>query len=242
MSVTNPIIQVNNLTIIHGQEKVLDNVTFSVESGDYLAIIGPNGSGKTTLFKAILGFLSPSEGSVLLGTSRLGYVPQRASQSSDSFPATVEEVVESGRLAKVGLFRGFSSQDRVVIQHVMQITKIADIKNKLVSKLSGGQKQRVYIARALASEPELLLLDEPLTGVDISSQKEFYGFLKELNSTQGITILFISHDVDMVTEEAKSILSLNKKLVAFGPANTLDENSVLDFMYGKGIKHLHHNH
>lgn len=247
---SNPIIQVKNLNFSYGNNVVLENVSFEVEAGDYVGIVGPNGGGKTTLLKILVGLLEPQSGSITIEgrplqtfreKSSIGYVPQRVAEGSVSFPATVGEVVESGRVPKKSWFSAINGQDRQAIEKALNIAGIENLKNKLLGSLSGGQRQRVYVARALASEPKVLILDEPFVGVDVTTQRDFYSFLKELNQTQGLTIIFVSHDVDIITEEVKSILCLNKGLLCLDSPAQLHEPNVLENLYGKRITHIHHH-
>jgi zinc transport system ATP-binding protein len=240
MPLDTPLIEVKNLSFAYNGNAVLDHVSFKVDKGDYVGIIGPNGGGKTTLLKILIGLLKPDSGSVAIANTDIGYVPQRIAQDSASFPATVWEIVESGRIARKALFEGMDDDDRKAIKRAMDIAKIADLKNKQMSSLSGGQRQRVYVARALASEPQILILDEPFVGVDIATETDFYAFLKELNEQEGLTIIFVSHDIDVVTEEAKSVLCLNKSVLSFGPADELQEQTAIETLYGKRITHIHH--
>jgi zinc transport system ATP-binding protein len=240
MPIDTPLIEVKNLSFAYNGNVVLDHVSFKVDKGDYVGIIGPNGGGKTTLLKILIGLLKPDSGSVTIANTDIGYVPQRIAQDSASFPATVWEIVESGRIARKALFESMNDTDRKAIKRAMDIAKIADLKNKQMSSLSGGQRQRVYVARALASEPQILILDEPFVGVDIATETDFYQFLKELNEREGLTIIFVSHDIDVVTEEAKSVLCLNKSVLSFGPADELQEQTAIETLYGKRITHIHH--
>ena len=250
MSVKNFFIQVKNLSFAYGEHKVLDRVTFRLEKGDYVGIVGPNGGGKTTLLKLLAGLVEPQTGEISIGSSqvaeavkqgRVGYVPQRIAQDTVSFPATVYEIIESARIAQKRLFSSLSSADKKAIQEAMTIANITDLQDRLMSTLSGGQRQRVYVARALASNPEVLLLDEPFVGVDIAAQEEFYSFLKKLNK-QGLTIIFVSHDVDIISEEVKSILCLNKGLLCLGDSSLLHQPKMIEKLYGKKFAHIHHVH
>jgi zinc transport system ATP-binding protein len=245
------IIEAKNLSFSYGANVVLDNISFSIEAGDYVGIVGPNGGGKSTLLKILVGLLMPQSGSLQIeGVESLnykkrfeiGYVPQRAAQDSANFPATVYEIVESGRLATKGLFNFLNSTDKLAIHNVMEVAGIKNLEDNLISSLSGGQKQRVYVARALASQPKILILDEPFTGVDINAQKDFYGFLKKLNESHGLTIIFVSHDIDVITDEVKSVLCLNKNLLCLNSPNMLHEANIIEEIYGKKITHIHHNH
>lgn len=232
------LIEVRDLSFAYDQQVVLEHVSFEVEAGDYVGIVGPNGGGKTTLLKILVGLLEPTAGQVKID-SVVGYVPQRVSQDQAAFPATVYELVESGRVIKRGLTGRLTNTDHRAIERALTVAGIRDLKNRLMSELSGGQRQRVYVARALASEPKLLILDEPFVGVDVKAQQEFYLFLKQLNTEEGLTILVVSHDIDAIAEEVKSILCLNRGLLCSGSPSLLHEPQVIDNVYGKKITHIH---
>jgi len=249
------LIELKNVHFNYGTNTVLEDVSFSVNAGDYIGVIGPNGGGKTTLLLIMLGLLKPSSGHVLVfgkkigelkrERSRIGYVPQRLSQLDANFPATVYEIIASGRTAGNGLFRLFSKSDKDAIERAMTIAKVGELRNKLIGDLSGGERQRVMIARSLAGDPKVLILDEPTTGVDIASQEQFYHFLGELNHKHGLTIVFVSHDIDIVANEVHSLLLLNRKIVSYGPAKDLINKHYLDDLYGGKIDftfHPHHHH
>lgn len=249
MPIEKPLIEAKNISFAYKGNTVLDNVSFEIFKGDYVGIIGPNGGGKTTLLKILVGLLKPKSGTInIAGVSsglyqnkfEIGYVPQRIAQDSPSFPASVAEVVESGRIVRKRLLDRFDLHDKKAIQHALEIAGIADLKNRLMSNLSGGQRQRVYVARALAGQPQILILDEPFVGVDLATQKEFYAFLKKLNDKEGLTIIFVSHDIDVISEETKSIMCLNKGLLCFGSSKLLEEKEVIEGLYGKQMTHLHH--
>jgi zinc transport system ATP-binding protein len=227
----------------------LEGLSFAVHKGEYLGIIGPNGGGKTTLIKIILGLLHPTTGSVqLFGKDRhdfkekyrIGYVPQRVTQTDKNFPATVFEVVRSGRIARLGLFKRFKKADLDAVEHAMERAGIARYRNTLIGNLSGGERQRVFIARALASGPDVLILDEPTVGVDIGAQKTFYEFLASLNRDQHLTIIFISHDIDVVTRETKTVLCLNRNLICHGLPDQLTNENLLNQLYGEHLRHSSH--
>lgn len=252
-----PDIKLDNVSFSYQSESpVLENLTFSVSKGDYLGIIGPNGGGKTTLIRIILGLLKPTSGTIeLFGKDsydfrekyRIGYVPQRVTQADKSFPATVFEVVRSGRIAKRGFLNRFTNEDIESVEKAMDLTRIARYRNTLVGNLSGGERQRVFIARALTSNPDVLILDEPTVGVDIGAQKTFYEFLSSLNRDHHLTIIFISHDVETISKEAKTVLCLNHELVCHGfPGDIVDEH-LLEHLYGdhlrsEPVNHQHHHH
>ena len=250
MPIEEPYIKVDNVSFAYGNNSILENLSFSVRRGEYLGIIGPNGGGKTTLIKIILGLLHPTNGTIMLfgkdshdfnEKHRIGYVPQRVMQTDKDFPATVFEVVRTGRIARLGFFERFSKKDTEVVDRAMEVAGIAKYRDTLVGNLSGGERQRVFIARALASEPDVLILDEPTVGVDIAAQKTFYEFLGALNREHNLTILFVSHDVDVISQETKTVLCLNHNMVCHGlPQNLLDEH-ILKRLYGSHLKRAPHN-
>lgn len=229
---------------------VLEGISFAVHKGDYLGIIGPNGGGKTTLIKIILGLLHPTSGSVqLFGRDRhdfkeryrIGYVPQRVTQTDKNFPATVFEVVRSGRIPRLGFLKRFRKSDLEAVERAMTLAGIAKYRNTLIGSLSGGERQRVFIARALASGPDVLVLDEPTVGVDIGAQKTFYEFLASLNRDEKLTIIFISHDVDMISQETKTVLCVNHRLVCHGLPHELTNEHLLKELYGEHVRRAPHN-
>jgi len=247
----NACIEVGDVNFHYNGNPVLEHVSFSVKSGEYLGIIGPNGGGKTTLLKIILGLLRPDSGVVkIFGQKsdelekryRIGYVPQKASQAEFYFPATVEEIVRSGRTARAGLFRRYKEEDYKAVEKAMKIAGIAEKSGCLISKLSGGERQRVFIARTLAGEPKILILDEPAVGVDIASQEKFYAFLSYLNRELGITIIFVSHDVGVIADEVNTVLCLNHRLICHGSPERFIKEEFLEEVYGKKVTSVFHRH
>ncbi len=246
-----PCIEVDDINFHYNGNPVLEHVSFSVNPGEYLGIIGPNGGGKTTLLKIILGLLRPDSGNVrifgkelsgLKGRHRIGYVPQRAAQAEFYFPATVEEIVRSGRTARAGLFGRYRQEDFNAIEKAMEITGTTEYRGRLISRLSGGERQRVYIARTLAGEPKILILDEPAVGVDIASQERFYKFLSFLNRELGITIIFVSHDIGVVADEVNTVLCLNHRLMCQGSPESFIKEEFLEEVYGKKVTSVFHRH
>lgn len=202
-------IEVKNLTY----RDIIQNISFKLSKGDYTAIIGPNGAGKSTLLKLILSLIPKSSGEILIEKNlKIAYLPQRVSQIDNNFPITALEVVKMGLAHKMNLFKSESLEDLEQLERVMQKVDILHLKNRLISKLSGGERQKVMIARALVSNPSLLIFDEPNTGIDQDSQKRFYQLLKDLND-DGKTILFVTHDIDNVINDVKSVLCINKKVI-----------------------------
>jgi zinc transport system ATP-binding protein len=246
---TEPIIELDDISFRYGPETVLENISLDFDRGGYDGIIGPNGGGKTTLLKVILGLLKPDSGKVrLFGRdindfkewSKIGYLAQKVTQMDARFPITVQEVVSQGRIARAGLFKKLSEADNKAIDTACEMSDVVRLKKRLISDLSGGERQRVFIARALASEPEVLLLDEPATGIDVGSQSRFYRFLKELNANHGMTILFVAHDIDILAHETSRLICINRRLVCAGAAALIfkENRKVLENMYGEKINHM----
>jgi zinc transport system ATP-binding protein len=212
---------------LHYATESLHHVTFSVREGSFTGMIGPNGAGKTTLLRIALGRLQPHpHGWVkIFGKSldefkewwRIGYVPQTAIAFDKIFPATVEEVVGMGRCGRLGLLGRLGPADRRAIRSALTATNMIGVAKKRIGALSTGEQQRVMIARALASEPELLILDEPIVGVDIAARREFYAMLKRLND-RGLTILLASHDIDEIARLTDELIYINDRTVQYlGP-------------------------
>lgn len=212
-------IECKDVTLSYDGRRVLGNTSFNVERGDYLLIVGENGSGKSTLIKALLSLKRPTGGEIIFGDSlkkgKMGYLPQQTSIQKD-FPATVREVVLSGRLAK-GPFKPFYSKaDRKAAAENMEKMGISDIADACYRDLSGGQKQRVLLARALCSAEEMIILDEPVSGLDPLVTKEIYKIIEKLNTEDGMTVIMISHDITSALGYATKILHLDHSVKFFG--------------------------
>lgn len=211
----------NGRTVRNGRDLALENITFQLESGQRVAVVGPNGAGKSTLLRLIVGTVQPTQGRVTVFGSRPGqhiciaYVPQR-SQIDWSFPATVMDVVMMGRAGQIGLFRRPSAHDKTIVQESLARVNATHLAHKQIGELSGGQQQRVFIARALAQQAELLLLDEPLTGLDVPSQEAIFTILETLRPL-GVTVIMATHDLNLAAERFDQIMLLNGQIVAFGP-------------------------
>lgn len=247
----NVIISLKNIGFGYDNIPVLDKINFEVKQGDFLGIIGPNGSGKTTLLKIILGLLPPTQGSVgLFGVSlskfknwsKIGYVPQKAGANTVNFPISVFEIVAMGRINNSRFLDFATRKDKEVIFKSLEEVEMLKSKNRLISELSGGQQQRVYIARALASRPELLILDEPTVGVDIESQSKFYDLLKKLNQKHKLTLILVSHDVNAVAHEVTEIACINRTMIAHGPPREILHEDFVEKLYGKELRYVLHNH
>lgn len=248
---SSPLFDVKSLNFERHGNTVLKGVNFHVLPGEYCAVIGPNGGGKTTLVRLLLGLEKPTSGEIeLFGISqkrfrdwnRIGYVPQRSSLIDSTFPATVREVVAMGRYAKRGILGFESEEDKAAIVEAMELMGVSDLSDRLIGNLSGGQRQRVMIARALASKPDVLIVDEPNTGVDVESQHRFYQLLRTLNKTKKLSILFITHDIGVIAEDITRVLFVNQTLlVSTNPAEVVTCNE-MSRLYGNPSHVVCHNH
>lgn len=247
-----PLVQLDNVSFGYGPEPVLEAINLAVHRGDYLGLIGPNGSGKTTLLKLILGSLpAPRSGEVrLFGTPapafrerwRIGYVGQKAASFNSGFPATVEEVVATGMAARRGLFRFYTAADRAAVREALDRVGMLSLKDRLIGRLSGGQQQRVFIARAVVSRPELLILDEPTVGVDVQAEDQFYRLVRDLRAEMGLSVILVSHDIGAVAHEVTSLACLNRKLFYHGSPEDFGTEDQLCELYGHPVRMVGHHH
>jgi zinc transport system ATP-binding protein len=236
-------LEVHNLSVFYGEDCALEDISLNVEEHEFLGIIGPNGGGKTTLLKAILGLVQPQSGTVRIfgqtgdkARRDIGYVPQ-FSRFDRRFPISVEEVVLMGRLSgRSPWFVQFAANDREVVDSMLARLEIADLKQRQIGQLSGGQLQRVLIARALAVEPRILILDEPTASVDSASKTRIYEILKELNKE--MTILIVTHDLSAVSSNIDKIACLNHQLFYHG--RTELEAGLVEKVYGCPVDLIAH--
>lgn len=246
------IIEVKDLYFSYEHQKVLEDVNLTVNQGDFLGILGPNGSGKTTLIKLLLGLLKPQQGSIRLFGKRMnrfdrsliGYVSQKSTHFNRGFPATVKEVVASGLYGKLGLFHRMKPVHAEKVNQVIESVGLTHIKDHNIGKLSGGQQQRVFIARALVSNPQLLILDEPTVGVDVKSTEEFYEILTNLHQEMGYSLILITHDIGVVTTYVNKVACLNKKLYFHGNPGEFKrhQKEILSEVYGHDVQVIEHHH
>lgn len=224
MDVNKEIIKLQEVSFSYGETNILSNITFSVNKGDFVGLVGQNGSGKTTLIKILLGILKKRSGKIIIFDSpieefkenkKIGYVPQKATNFDPFFPATVFEIVSMGLLSQKKNPKRITSADNKLINSVLTQVNMTHYKKRRIGELSGGQQQKVFIARALVSNPELLILDEPSAGIDQKSRDEFYEMLGKLNK-KGMTIIMITHDLSRITKHINKVASLNTKLEFFG--------------------------
>lgn len=213
------ILKCENLSVAYENMVVFENVSFEIEEGDYVCVVGENGSGKSTLMKSILGLIPIRNGKVefLNGLSKkeIGYLPQQTVIQKD-FPASVYEVVISGCINRMGLRPFYTSKEKKRATEVMERLEITSIKNKSYRDLSGGQQQRVLLARALCATDKILVLDEPITGLDPIMTDEMYRIIKEINKKNKITVVMVSHDIESAVNEADKILHIEKGVKFFG--------------------------
>jgi len=235
-----PILRADGLGVRYESGMALEDVVFELKVGERLAVVGPNGAGKSTLLKVVAGVLAPTEGHVQIFGHEPGshiciaYVPQR-SQVDWGFPVTVADVVMMGRVGKLGLFRNPRTRDWKLVQQALQIVSMDHLAKRQINQLSGGQQQRMFIARALAQEAELMLMDEPLTGLDLNSQEEVFNILDEL-SKKGVTVVISLHDLKMAARRFDRVMLLNKKMLGIGkPGDVLKPENLLAAYGG----HLH---
>lgn len=228
------LLEARNVTFGYSRVAVLKDVTLSVRPGEFVALVGPNGSGKSTLLRILLGTLTPQTGSVSLFGSpprdlhergRLGYVPQRPSLASE-VPATVEEIVAAGRLEQRGWWRRLKDEDRSAVMHALESVGLADLADRPLNELSGGQQQRAFIARAFASDPRLLVLDEPIAGVDAESQRRFRDSLVHLVEEHGAGVLLVSHELSAVARDLDRVVVLKGSVLFDGPPAELAATGV----------------
>ena len=237
------IVEINNLTVQYPDVKALDDVSFTVNQGDFLGIIGPNGAGKSTLFDVMLNLNTKYQGTLkFFGEdirkskkylNEIGYVPQKPIFEKN-FPATVNDVVRMG-------LRKESDENK--IDKILQQLWIHELSNRRIGELSGGQLQRVFIAKALVNNPKILILDEPVTGIDQQSIELFYSILRELNSKQKITIIWSSHDLDAVNKLANHVACLNRTLFFHGVSEKFfsDDKLVKQYSEASMQEHMHHH-
>ncbi|HTY75578.1 MAG TPA: metal ABC transporter ATP-binding protein, partial [Candidatus Nanoarchaeia archaeon] len=248
----NPIVELRDVSVRYANDVLaLDRITLDVNEKDLIALMGPNGAGKSTLLKVILGLVKPTSGTVkLFGCSELtknlkyvGYVPQSAQARDANLPFNVYETVMIGRTPRAGLFHGMGPKDRKKVEETLKLFGIYELKDRKIGQLSGGQSQRVFLAKAMVSEPKLLLLDEPTSGVDTTSKREFYNTLERLNKERGITVILSSHDISVTTKIANRVLCINRSQFFCGEKEDFEAEKEIQKMYDHPVEIVdHHDH
>lgn len=213
------LVTLKNVSIAFEGVKAVDNASLCIEKGDYLVVVGENGSGKSTLIRAILGLVRPQSGSVRYGDglrrSQIGYLPQQTAAQRD-FPASVEEVVRSGCINRMGRRPFFSAAQKAMAEEKMALLDVLRLRKQSYRTLSGGQQQRVLLARALCATDSILLLDEPVTGLDPDATNELYDIIRTLNREHGVTIVMVSHDLHGAMRDANRVLVMNRGVDFYG--------------------------
>lgn len=239
-----PVISVENLSVAYGDKLALEAVTFELKEPAFLSIVGPNGSGKTTLLKALLGMVKPITGTIkILGhevpgkryevRKQSGYVPQRE-RIDPTKPVLVKDVVLMGRVAKRGWGKRLRKEDYEAAKRALEIVRMEEFWNEPYAHLSGGQQQRVLIARALAVEPKLLLLDEPLSGVDAATQDVILNVLRE-EADRDVTVIMVTHDLNPLTEVSDYVMLLNRTVIAIGRSDEVLNEYLLSKTFMRGV-------
>jgi zinc transport system ATP-binding protein len=233
------VIKLENVTYRYNSDLVLENISFKADQGDLLGIIGPNGAGKTSLFSLILGLLEGYQGKITVFgedirnnrkiLKKIGYIPQK-NIIDQGFPATVEEIVSLGVFER-------KTKDKII--SAINTVGLLEQKHRRIGELSGGQQQRILIAKALVNEPQLLILDEPTTGIDLETQNKFYALLRKLNSENKITIILASHDLDAINKLANKIACVNRKMSFHGDAREFFGNEQLLKSYSESSMQAH---
>ena len=217
------VISIENVSFSYNKENVLQDIIMYINEGDFVGIVGCNGSGKTTLMKLLIGQIKPSKGKIRLfneelskskDLDKIGYVPQISLSTSQTFPATVEEVVMTNLYSKIGFMKFPKKEHKEKVKKTLELVNMEKYSKKMIGNLSGGQQQRVMIAKALVSDPKIIILDEPTTGIDASSEKSLYEILHKLNKESNITIIIVSHDIEKIAQYTNKIMRVNKKKVS----------------------------
>ncbi|MCU5746375.1 metal ABC transporter ATP-binding protein [Staphylococcus sp. SQ8-PEA] len=251
-NMSEPVFELRNIDYFYDHKHVLEDINIQINKGEFLAIVGPNGAGKSTLLKLILGLLPLQRGEIFIDgenykeqqeTPKISYVSQKARAFNAGFPASVKEVVLSGLTKQRRLMRWFSSSDKKAVSKVLARLNIEHLIDRNISELSGGQQQRILIARALISEPSILVLDEPTNGIDAKHVNEFYQTLESLKH-EGVTIILVTHDIGVVADTATEVACLNKHLHFHGSTEefkSLDEVEISK-IYGHPVRFVDHQH
>jgi zinc transport system ATP-binding protein len=246
-----PILELENVDVKRSGDLVIRNANFTIHRGDYVGLVGPNGGGKTTLILALLNFLPHTNGTIkLFGTDidkfasweKVAYISQNATSFDNKFPLTVRELVSLGRIKKGNVARRFTQQDWEAVDDSITFMGLSEAADKRIGHLSGGQKQRVFVAKALARNPEIIFLDEPIVGVDATTQEKFYKKLSDLNTKRKTTILLVTHDLTSVFCRMSKILCVNKYVEITQITDSLDPNTLLKRAYGEHFHFVFHKH
>ena len=235
-----PLLELSEVSLRYNGRVALEAVSFQVNNGQRVAVVGPNGAGKSTLFKVIAGLLPATSGEVKVsgagpgGHICIAYVPQR-SQVDWEFPVVVTDVVMMGRIGKLGLLRWPRARDWHYVQHALDVVGLSHLANRQIGELSGGEREGIFSARALAQEAELMLMDEPLTGLDVPSQEGIFEILDGLGQ-QGVTVLIAMHDLKLATDRFEQVMLLNRRLIGYGKPTDIFTPERLVAAYGGPLR------
>ncbi len=241
------ILSVQNLFFRYQETDVLHDISFNVDQGDYIGLVGPNGSGKTTLVRIILGMLKPYRGKIRIfgrenpefkDRRRIGYLPQKLTNLNPRFPATVREIVSLGLLSNKRFPKYLSRNDEAAIDAALDSLGIGNIKNNFIADLSGGQLQRVLAARAIVNNPDFLILDEPTTALDPEMRERFFQLLKDLNKNRSVTIVMVTHDTGTIGKYASKLLYIDKTIVFYGSFSDFCLSKEITDFFGESAQHI----
>lgn len=236
---SDPMIIVENISFAYGKDNILTDVNLIVEKQEYVGIIGANGAGKSTLMKLFLGQLTPTKGTVTVNAESVGYVPQVGFHAVNNFPANVEEIVMTGLHADIGMFHFPKKEHRKKVKETLELVGMEMYRKRMLSELSGGQQQRVLIARALICNPELLILDEPLTGIDKEAGELLYQLLAKLHQEHGITIVMVTHNMEQVARFTGKFYHVSNGNVHLDKSSVLCDEVLMDKMMKSKPKRFH---
>jgi zinc transport system ATP-binding protein len=243
------VLEVRNLYVERSNNLVIEDATFIINQGDYVGVVGPNGGGKTTLILAILGILRKQRGTIRLfgqeidsfsDWNKVAYVSQDATNFDSVFPLTVKELVSLGRVSRSNIGRRLKKEDWEAVEDALNSMDVSEIAKRRIGHLSGGQKQRVFVAKALVRNPEIIFLDEPVTGVDATTQEKFYQRLCDLNTKRGITVLIVTHDLTAVFCKMSKVMCVNRTVNVAEITEDLEPDKCLRNAYGEHFHLVYH--
>jgi zinc transport system ATP-binding protein len=246
-----PVVEARNISVSRGNERVIQDASFTISEGDYVGMVGPNGGGKTTLILAVLGMLPLDDGEVRLFGQPLerfrdwelvAYVAQDATAFDEDFPLSVRELVGLGRVNRGNIGRRLRQHDWKAVDEMLEAVGMSDLADNRIGQLSGGQKQRVFVAKALVRSPKILLLDEPITGVDAVTQEKFYKILSDLNLAKGITICTVSHDLTAVFCRMSKVICVGREVNVAEVKDIEQPGEFLKRAYGEHFHFVFHRH
>jgi zinc transport system ATP-binding protein len=246
-----PLLELKNVDVMRSGVLIIQNATLTIHAGDYVGLVGPNGGGKTTLILSLLNFLPRTKGTIKLfgadidkftSWEKVAYISQNVTHFDNQFPLTVRELVSLGRIKKGNIARRFTREDWKTVDESIAFMGLTEIAHKRIGKLSGGQKQRVFVAKALARNPEVIFLDEPIVGVDVATQEKFFQKLSDLNIKRRTTILLVTHDLASVFCRMSKVICVNKTVEMAPITENIDPNLLLKRAYGEHFHFVFHRH